>query len=118
MDEAKSLDLVSGTYNTLRKVWADASLIILPGNNSQMYDHDINNSARAQLIIYAPPSYVWIQYAQLKQILMRQDPEKLDSLAAGSVSKVLGYEVFKAYWLVLDLGHLAKAYNVYYGNKS
>ena len=99
-------------------MWRDKDIVILRGNNTQVYDYDIYDTARSQKVIWAPRFQAWDAYEELKEKLMNEDPNKLFILTAGPVAKVLVHDLFKAGRRALDLGHLAKDYDVYYSGKS
>ena len=103
--------LVSHVYDNLREIWRDKDLIILRGNNSQVYQYDVYDTARSQTIFYAPRYNAWSAYKELRDLMLSQNPDALYIMAAGPVSKVIAYDLTLSGRRALDLGHLAKDYN-------
>ena len=108
--------LLSDIYRTLRTIWRDKHIVLLRGDNKQVYNHDIYDTARSQTVIYAPRYQAYDAYAVLREQLMNQDPDALYILTAGPVSKLLILDLVKVGRRALDLGHLAKDYNLYCDN--
>lgn len=100
-------------YDLLRSVWKDKDLIILRGNNGQVYEYDVYDTSRSQKIHLAPRYNAWDEYEGIKAKLLEEDPSALYILAAGPISKVLAYDLAKEGRRALDLGHLAKDYDLY-----
>lgn len=105
-------------YKTLREVWKGKDIVLIRGNNSQIYKADVYDTARTQRIIYAPRYHSWSSYNELRRQALSEDPHSLFILACGPACKVLAYELTKAGRRALDMGHLAKDYDVLYGNRS
>ena len=110
--------LVSKIYKTLRKIWKDKDVIILRGANGQVYKYDVYDTAKSQKVFYAPRYQAWSAYSKLKETLMNEDPNSLYILSAGPVAKVLTYDLVRAGRRALDLGHLAKDYNMFKQNET
>ena len=104
-------------FNNLREIWRDKDIVLLRGNNSQIYDYDVYDTAHSQVVLYAPRDHAWKEYHTLKQELMKQDPNALYILTAGPTAKVLVYDMALAGRRALDMGHLAKDYNAWKHNK-
>ena len=83
-----------------------------------MYQYDVYDTAKSQTIIDAPRYNAWNAYQSLRDQIMNQNPEALYIMAAGPVGKVLTYDLTKIGRRALDLGHLAKDYNIVMGNKT
>ena len=109
------LDLI---YSTLKEIWRDKDIVLLRGNNSQVYAVDIYETAKSQTIYYAPRYNAWSDYQNLKTTILKEPPDKLFILAAGPVGKILAYDLMLLGRRALDLGHLAKDYNAYMTNSS
>lgn len=105
-------------YDTLRNIWRDKDIVLLRGDNKQVYDYDIFDTARSQKIVFAPRYHAWNAYEILLAKMKEEDPSKLFIMTCGHVGKVIAYELSKLHRRVLDLGHLAKDYDCYYGNKT
>ena len=106
-------ELISHTYKYLRDIWKDKDIVILRANNGQVYDYDVYDTARSQTILYSIPRGTWAQYEELKSELLKQDPNKLYILAVGLISEILVYDLAVAGRRALDMGHLAKDYDIF-----
>lgn len=100
-------------YKYLRQIWKDKDIVLLRGNNGQKYEYDVYDTARSQTVFFAPPTQSWSVYEKLKEQLLNEDPNKLYIIAAGPISKVLVYDLVLTGRRALDLGHLAKDYNLW-----
>ena len=105
-------------FETFRKIWEGKDIILLRGDNGQIYEYDIFDTAKSVKIILAPRYQAWDKYEELKQDLLSQDINALYILCAGPVSKVLAYDLTLTGRRALDLGHLAKDYNAFRTNSS
>lgn len=108
-----SCELVDLVYKELREVWRDKDLVILRGNNSQVYDFDVYDTARSQVILFCPRTNVWSKYEELKKLLLSQNPSSLYIISAGAVSEIFVMDLVKEHRRALDMGHLAKDYDRY-----
>ena len=109
---------VNEVYKTLRDIWKGKDIVILRGNNSQVYDYDIFDNAATAVTYYAPRYQAWSAYETLKVQLMQEDPSKLYILTCGPVCKVLALDLAEDHRRALDLGHISKDYDTCLGNKS
>ena len=100
-------------YSTLKEIWREKDIVLVRGNNSQIYTADIYETAKSQTIYYASRYNAWSDYQELKTALLKEPPDKLFILSAGPVGKVLSYDLMRLGRRALDLGHLAKDYNAY-----
>lgn len=110
--------LLNQTYQTLRMIWNQKDIVLVRGNNSQIYRYDIYDNARSVYTMFVPKHEVWDHYEMIKHELFSISPSKLIILACGPVAKVLAYQLALGGRRALDLGHLAKDYDTFYGNRS
>ncbi|KAH7826855.1 putative glycosyltransferase [Monocercomonoides exilis] len=109
-------ELLPQVYATLRDIWRGKDIVIVRGNNSQVYKYDIYDTARSRRIFFVPSKQAWSEYENIKSTLLKEDPSNLFILAVGPLSKVLAYDLVKAGRRALDMGHLAKDYNAWKQN--
>lgn len=105
-------------YQTMREIWRDKDVVLVKGDNKQIFQYDIYDTAKTQTIYLTPRYQAWKEYSSLKQRLMKEDPRKLFILTAGPVARVLSYDLCKAGRRALDLGHLAKDYSLFMEKKN
>lgn len=108
-----SCELVGLTYGYLKEVFRDKDLIILRMNNSEVYVNDVYEYAASQKIIFSPRKNMWDKYDELKEMLMKEDPEALYVIETGIASQIMVIDLVKDGRRALDLGQLAKDYNLY-----
>ena len=82
-----NLDMI---YGTLRKVWMNKDVVIVRGNNTQIYQFDVYDTAKSQKIYYAPRSNGWSAYPVLKETLLNEDDNKLFILTCGPEQQTHG----------------------------
>lgn len=100
-------------YETMRNIWRDKDIVILRGNNGEVYEYDVYDSARSQTVYYGLANNSWSNYLEYKNLLMNEDPNKLFIISLGHLSKILVYDLAMEGRRALDLGHLAKDYEYY-----
>ena len=108
-----SCALLPQIYDTLRSIWRGRDLVILRGDNKQVYTYDVYDTARSQKIYYAPKRNAWDSYEALKEMMLNEDKDKLFIIANGPSAGILVKELHLLGRRALDLGHLAKDYNDY-----
>lgn len=108
-----SCELIDLVYKELREIWRDKDLVILRGNNSQVYNFDVYDTAKSQKTFFCSKTNVWDEYEELKRLLLSQDPSSLYIIAAGPVSEIIVMDLVNDNRRALDLGHLAKDYDLY-----
>lgn len=108
-----SCELVDLVYKNLREIWKDKNVVIMRGDNGEVYDYDVYDTARSQKVFYAPAKGSWLKYEDLKNKLMKEHPKSLYILSVGHLSKILVYDLVKDGRRALDMGHLAKDYDCY-----
>lgn len=106
-------ELVDKVYENMRAIWEDKDIIWLRGNNGESYDNDVFDNARSVKIYYGLPQYSWPKYEEYKELLLKEDPNKLYILTLGHLSKLLVYDLVKEGRRALDLGHLPKDYEYF-----
>lgn len=112
-----SCELVDLVYENLRAIWKDKDVIIMRGDNGEVYEYDVYDTAKTQKTLYAPATGSWLKYKELKEALMKEDPNSIYILSVGHLSKILVYDLVMANRRALDMGHLAKDYNCYKKNE-
>ena len=103
-------------YETLRDIWKGKSIMIVRGDNKQKYKRDIFDTALSRTILYAPRYQAWTSYRALKEKIFQEHEVDIYIFTCGVVGKILTYDLSKSGRRALDLGHLPKDYDYYYGN--
>ena len=105
--------LLDKIYHTLRSIWKGKDIVILKGDNGQVYKYDVYDTARSQTVYIVPRYQAWNAYDEAKEKLFKHKKDILFILTAGPLSRVLAYDLAKTNRRALDLGHLAKDYDLY-----
>lgn len=108
-----SCELVDKVYENLRAIWEDKDIIWLRGDNGEEYENDVFDNARSKKIHYGLANYSWPKYGDYKELLLKEDSEKLYVLTLGHLSKLLVQDLTKKGRRALDLGHLPKDYEFF-----
>lgn len=108
-----SCELVDKVYENLRAIWENKDIVWLRGNNGEVYEYDVFDNVKSKTVHYGLANYSWSKYSEYKELLFKEDPNKLFIITLGHLSRLLAYDLAKAGRRALDLGHLPKDYNVY-----
>lgn len=100
-------------YENMREIWRDKDIVIMRGNNGEEYEYDVYDTAKSQTVYYGLARNSWSKYKEYKNLLMKEDPNKLFIISLGHLSKILVYDLAMKGRRALDLGHLAKDYDYY-----
>ena len=113
-----SCHLLPTLYRTLREIWEGRDIVLVRGENNQRYEYDIYGNAKTQRIIHTNHEDAWGEYETIKERVLSYDPNSwLFIVTCGPACKVLAYDLAMAGRRALDLGHLAKDYEVYLSHK-
>lgn len=101
-------------FSKLRQVWQNKEVVVICGD--KVFDKIKNNIFDNAALVeyqYAPSINAYENYGNiLKQALMI-DKNKLVVVILGPTAKVLAYDMTVKGYHVLDLGHVAKSYDLY-----
>ena len=111
-------------FNALKEIWKDKNLVIIEGNLSRLgVGNDLFASAKSIKRILGPAEHAFDKYDQIleKAISVGNEygkEEFLFVIALGPTATVLAYDLYKAGFQALDLGHIDNDYEYYIHNAS
>ncbi len=105
------------TYNyfaKIRKLWNNKDIVIVCGKS--VFDNIENNifdNAKSVDYIYTKATNAFDEYDSLLSQIKKQNKNKIIIAICGPTAKVLTYDLTKAGYWALDMGHIAKSYDWY-----
>ena len=101
-------------FDKLRKIWDKRDIVIVCGTS--VFDkitHNIFDNSKSIEYVYAKSVDAFDEYEILKNKIVTLPKDKIIILILGPTAKVLAYDLSKAGFQALDMGHIAKAYDWY-----
>lgn len=98
-------------FNKLRNIWQDKKLLIIEGEKTRMgIGNDLFNNAKDTIRILGPAEHAFDKYDELLAEALKQDKDRLVLIALGATATVLAYDLAKAGFQALDIGHIDMEY--------
>lgn len=100
-------------YEQWRKIWAGKDIAVICGDRVfSKLKYNIFDNAGSIEYLYVPTMDAFEEYDGILSKASRISKEKLVFILAGPTATVLAYDMSKNAYRALDVGHLAKAYDV------
>lgn len=101
-------------YEEWRRVWQDKDIAVICGKKVfSALENNIFDNARSVEYLHVPTKHAFSSYAEIYRRACGIAPHKLILVIAGPTATVLAYDLaVKAGRRCLDVGHLAKSYDV------
>ena len=94
-------------FNKVKKIWQDRNLLIVEGKFSRIgVGNDLFSNAASIERILAPHENAFEKYEDILKVIEKQSKEKLILIALGPTATVLAYDLNKAGYQAIDIGHL------------
>ncbi len=101
-------------YNNLKEIWNNKKITVITGDRVyNNIEHNIFENAESINYIYGPTENAFDEYENLKNRIFNTEKDNILIFALGPAGKVLAYDMYKAGYRVLDLGHIIKDYDFY-----
>lgn len=97
-------------YNEVRKIWDGQDITIIKGAGTEKFTHDIYDNAKSVSYIYGPKEHAFREYDRILAEAKQLPKDRLIIAILGPTAKLLAYDLNKLGYRVLDIGHMAKAY--------
>ncbi len=99
-------------FENLKRIWQDRDVIFVEGSKTRLgVGNDLFNNARSIRRIEAPATSSFSRYNEiLSASLKYAKPQTLFMIALGPTAGVLAYDLCKAGYQALDIGHLDMEY--------
>lgn len=102
---------IEAYYNEIRKIWEGRDITIIRGEKSENFQYDIYDNAKSINYIYGPQAHAFRDYERILSEALLQPKEQLMIVVLGPTATILAYDLAKAGYQALDIGHLGKAYD-------
>lgn len=101
-------------YAILKALFTDKKILLICGDKVLAnVEHNLFAQAQEMSIIYGATKHAYAEISTLKEEILKFNKDWLLIFALGPAGKVLGYEMFKLGYRVLDIGHSIKDYDAY-----
>ncbi len=104
-------------FTEFRTIWNDKDIAIVTGRT--VFDklrHNIFDNARSVEYIYAPSRNAFEEYDDILQRTLQTDKNKLIIAILGPTATILAWDLLNRGYRTLDLGHIAKSYDLFCRN--
>lgn len=104
-------DAPKSRFKALKAIWQDRDCVIVEGMQTKVGEgNDLLNNARSIERIIGPAENAFNEYERILEECLRQPKEKLFLLALGPTATVLAYDLSRAGYQAIDIGHLDLEY--------
>lgn len=99
-------------FQNLQRIWADRDIIFVEGALTRLgVGNDLFANAASIRRIEGPPVNSWDKYEEILAAALRvADADSLFLIALGPSAGVLAYDLYRAGYQALDIGHLDLEY--------
>ncbi|MBP3621800.1 MAG: DUF1792 domain-containing protein [Lachnospiraceae bacterium] len=98
-------------FDNLRRIWEGKNLVIIEGEKTRMgVGNDLFDNAKSITRILGPAVNAFDRYEDILGEALKQDKDKLILIAMGATATVLAYDLAKAGYQALDIGHIDMEY--------
>ena len=110
---------VSKYIKKLKKIWEQKDILIIEGEKSRIgIGNDLFNNTNSIKRILCPSINAFELYDKILNEALKIDKNKLILLALGPTATVLSYDLYKAGYHVIDIGHVDIEYEWFLRNAS
>ncbi|GAA2982157.1 glycosyltransferase family protein [Microbacterium terrae] len=100
-----------GYFDKCRQIWQDARVVLIHGDGIfDGFTHDIFDNAASVEHILAPKQDAFEEYDDILRRALLAPKDSLMIAILGPTATVLAYDLHRAGYQALDLGHIAKSY--------
>ncbi len=105
---------VSDKFRRLKTIWEGRELTIVEGERTMLgVGNDLFAGAKSCIRILAPCTNAWSKYAELLDAVLKTEKNRLVLIALGATATVLAYDLAKAGYQAVDIGHIDIEYEWY-----
>jgi glycosyltransferase family protein len=103
---------VEAYFQKFRKIWEGKEIVLIHGDGIfDSFIHDIFDNAKSVEHILAPSRDAFDKYDEILARALQESKDRLMIAILGPAATVLAYDLFRAGYRALDLGHIAKSYD-------
>lgn len=104
-------DAPAKRFENLRRMWADRKCLIVEGNQTRMgIGNNLFDNAAEISRILCPAENAFRRYSDILESCLKQPQDTLFLLALGPTATVLAYDLCRAGYQALDVGHVDLEY--------
>ena len=108
---------VSKYIKKLKKIWEKKDILIIEGEKSRLgIGNDLFNDTNSIARIICPSINAFNLYDKIFKEILKVNKKKLILLAIGPTATILAYDLYKAGYHVIDIGHVDIEYEWYLRN--
>ena len=98
-------------FQNLQRIWKGRDILIIEGEKTRMgVGNDLFDNAKSIIRILGPAEHAFDRYEDILNEALKQDKERLVLIAMGATATVLAYDLAKAGYQALDIGHIDMEY--------
>ncbi len=101
-------------FDKFKKIWDDKEILIVEGDRSRLgRGNDLFDNVKDCKRIICPNENAFEQYDKIFESIVKQDKKYLILLALGPTATILAYDLAKAGYRAIDIGHIDIEYEWY-----
>tara|TARA_B100000745_G_scaffold299870_1_gene251823 strand:- start:4391 stop:5215 length:825 start_codon:yes stop_codon:yes gene_type:complete len=113
----KDKSKVSKIYELIKNLWKNKEVVLIEGEKSRLgVGNDLFNGARSLERILCPAENAFSKEDEIVAKAIELPKDTLILLSLGPAAKVIGYELFKRGYRVIDIGHVDMEYEMFLRN--
>lgn len=94
-------------FKKIKTIWINRDIVIVEGKKSRLgIGNDLFNNTKSIKRILCPEKNAFDKYDEILNEIKKLDKEKLILLAIGPTATVLAYDLYKAGYQAIDIGHI------------
>ncbi|ENQ3078075.1 SP_1767 family glycosyltransferase [Bacillus cereus] len=94
-------------FMLLKLIWKDRDVVVIEGNKSRLgVGNNLFDNVKSLERILVPEEHAFSHYNKILTAAKQTDPSKLILLAVGPTATVLAYDLYKAGYQAVDIGHV------------
>jgi len=91
----------------IKQIWDNKDVVIIEGTQSRLgVGNDLFDNMKSIQRIICPPENAFDKYEEILEEALKIDKDKLILLALGPAATVLAYDLYKAGYRAIDIGHI------------
>ncbi|MGL5963564.1 MAG: GT-D fold domain-containing glycosyltransferase [Fusobacteriaceae bacterium] len=100
----------------VKKIWKNRKVIFVYGDNGRFeIKPELFNNIKESIEIKVSPKNAFSEYDQIMEKCLKYDKDYLFLLAIGQTATVLAFDLYKAGYQAIDIGHFPNSYDQYLG---
>lgn len=101
-------------FRKLFSIWQGRDVLLIEGSKSRLgVGNDMFKETASVSRILCPPENSYDKYSQILNEALKAGKDKLVLVSLGPTAKVLAYDLFKAGYRVIDIGHADMEYEMF-----